>query len=91
MEEASKIFAFEKIIRSSGKRRWDMGGLSLEISMPWISPRFSSLSINAKRISDPMIKRKGSRGSPCLRPWVEENFPNGGLSNETEKDVVDRH
>jgi hypothetical protein len=63
MGEASKIFAFEKIIiRSSAKWTWDMGGLSLEILMPWISTPFSSLTMSLKIISNLMIKRKCGRG-----------------------------
>jgi hypothetical protein len=34
MEEASKFLLLEKIVRLFAKRRWEMGGLSLEILIP---------------------------------------------------------
>jgi hypothetical protein len=51
----------------------------------------SSFRRSLDKISEPGMKRKGERGSPCLRPCVGKNLPYGTPSKRMEKEDVDRH
>ena len=83
--------AFPKVKISSAKRRWWMAGLFVEIFKPLILPRASSLNSNLERTSEPRINRKGDRGSPCLRPLLEENKPKGLPLIRMEKEEEEMH
>jgi hypothetical protein len=50
-----------------------------------------SLNINLKNTSEPRIKRKGERGSPCLKPLFGVNKPKGLLLIKIEKEEEDMH
>jgi hypothetical protein len=45
-----------------------MEGLILAVLISWREPKFPSPNKSLERISKPSIKRKGDRGSPCLKP-----------------------
>ena len=47
--------------------------------------------ISLDSTSEPSKKRKGERGSPCLRPLFGENKPTGEPSKRTEKETVEMH
>jgi len=59
--------------------------------MPCRDPGISSLMKILERISEPRIKRKGDRGSPCLRPREGKNLPKGAPSSRMEKEEVVMH
>jgi hypothetical protein len=68
-----------------------MEGLRREIQIPCKDPKFSSLKMILERISEPRIKRKGERGSPCLIPREGKNLPKGTPSRRMEKEEVVIH
>lgn len=67
------------------------GGQELAILIPLKFPLASSLRSNLERAYNPKIKRKRDRGSPCLRPLAEQNFPNGLPVMRMEKEGEDMH
>jgi hypothetical protein len=53
-----------------------------------MSPWLSYLNINLENTSEPRMKRKRERGSPCLKPLARENIPNKLPLIRMEKEVV---
>ena len=68
-----------------------MAGLFLEILRPLMWPRLASWNISLENTSDPKMKRKGERGSPCLRPLAGEIKPNGLPLMRMEKEEEEMH
>ncbi|KAF5182970.1 hypothetical protein FRX31_027443 [Thalictrum thalictroides] len=68
---ASSIVARLKMKISSAKRRWLIGGPVLEILAPVKFPLSSFCLMRRLRTSIQMMKRRGDRGSPCLKPLVD--------------------
>jgi hypothetical protein len=88
---ASFGVALPKIKRSSAKRRWWMAGEFLEIFKPLMLPKASSLNSSLEITSEPKMKRKGERGSLCLRPLSGKNLPKGLPFRITEKEAEEMH
>jgi hypothetical protein len=86
MLAASRREALPNSSRSSAKRRWFIAEESLAIFIPLIFPSLSSLSNNLESNSEPMMKRKGERGSPCLKPLEGEKRPKGLPFRRMEKE-----
>jgi hypothetical protein len=68
-----------------------MGVVFLAIDRPLRFPNASSLNSNLESTSDPMMNRKGERGSPCLRPLFGENKPKGLALMRMEKEEEEMH
>ena len=49
-------------------------------------PFLSSLNISLEKTSEPKIKRKGDKGSPCLNPLPGEIKPKGLPFRRMEKE-----
>jgi hypothetical protein len=77
--------------KSSAYRRWWRAGVFLEICRPLMVPALSSLNMSLENTSNPRMKRKGDRGSPCLRLLVGEMIPNGLPFNKMEKEAEEMH
>jgi hypothetical protein len=86
MLAASRREALPNSKRSSANNRWLIAGEDLAIFIPFIFPSLSSWSKSLESTSDPRIKRKGERGSPCLKPLLGENNPKGLPFKRMEKD-----
>ena len=51
-------------------------------------PEDSSSRMSLDRTSEPRMKRKGKRGSPCIRTRLGQNLPKGKPSNRIEWETV---
>jgi hypothetical protein len=89
MEFASEEVALPKMIKSSAKSRWFIGGQALAIRIPLSSPIDSRWWNSRDRTSVPKIKRKGENGSPWRKPLDGVNFPKGEPLSKIEKEEDD--
>lgn len=76
----------EKTIKSSANNKWFSGEQAHTILKPRREPN-RSLEIT----SEPIIKRNGKSGSPCLSPHEGVNNPKVMPFNKTEKEDVEIH
>jgi hypothetical protein len=91
MEVAFVEVALAKIIKSSAKRRWVIGGQFLAILIPLRIPRLSCWWSILDKALVPRMNKNGDSGSPCLRPREGVNGPKGDPLMRMEKDVEEIH
>ena len=88
---ASEMLALPKMSRLSANKRWCISKQFLEILRPFMEPTLSAVNSSLERILEPMIRRKGERGSPCLRPFLGKMQPKGLQFNKIEKEAKEMH